>query len=52
MKKELDLTNQIKNIILSNGFDSVGVSEACKLDDEFFLANWMQKDFHVSMKYM
>lgn len=52
MKKELDLTNQIKNIILSNGFDSVGVSEACKLDDEFFLANWIQKDFHGSMKYM
>lgn len=52
MKKEPDLTSEIKEIILSNGFDTVGVSQACELEDSFFLANWIQKDYHGNMKYM
>ena len=52
MKKYIDLTNQIKDIILSNGFDSVGISKAQELKDSHFLADWIKKEFHADMEYM
>ena len=52
MKKYIDLTNQIKDIILSNGFDSVGISKAQELEDSHFLGDWIKKDFHADMEYM
>ncbi len=52
MKQSIDLSNQIKEIILSNGFNSVGISEADKLDDSTFLKKWISSDFHADMAYM
>ena len=52
MKKYTDLTDQIKDIILSNGFDSVGISKAQELKDSHFLGDWIKKEFHADMEYM
>jgi len=52
MKKYIDLTSQIKKIILSNGFDSVGISKAHELKDSSFLSDWIKKKFHADMEYM
>jgi epoxyqueuosine reductase len=52
MKNQVDLTTKIKEIVLSSGFDLVGVSKAQKLTESVFLVDWLENDFHGDMKYM
>ena len=49
---KINLSNQIKEIVLSSGFDLVGISEAKILEDSHFLKDWLEKGFHGTMKYM
>lgn len=46
-------TNIVKDIAQSMGFDSCGIAEARRLDDDARrLENWLNKGFHGEMKYM
>ena len=46
------ITNKIKNIIFSSGFDLVGVSEAQRLEDYEHLEKWIEYGYQGDMKYM
>ena len=46
-------TKIVKDIAQSMGFDSCGIAEARRLDDDARrLENWLNKGFHGEMKYM
>jgi len=46
------ITNKIKNIIFSSGFDLVGISEAQRLEDYAHLEKWIEYGYQGDMKYM
>ena len=52
MSKIENLSNQIKTIILSSGFDIVGISKAHKLKDYKHLKQWVDNKYQADMKYM
>lgn len=52
MKSNDELTREVKEIILSNGFDNVGIARAERLKDFGYLTEWINNDFHADMKYM
>ena len=47
-----NISSQIKSLVLSSGFDLVGISQATKLNDNEYLQAWIDKDYQGEMTYM
>ena len=52
MSNNHNITAEIKSIVLSSGFDLVGVSKAKRLDDDMYLRNWIDNNYQAEMTYM